>query len=108
MWASEKQQCQAILVLLRRVHLERLWTDTGPTVEASELLMEHGGPLSHGEAVMLQVAFDLWNGGGKATVGELLNTLDSVNLFLVAGLLMTLSKSQPDVDSWARYAETIR
>ncbi len=80
MWQSEKQQCEVIRALLGRVRLERLWTETGPTAEACRLLQDAGGPMSHGEIVMLRVAFDLWNGHGKATVYELISVLDNGNL----------------------------
>jgi hypothetical protein len=100
MWSNEQQQCVAIRALLRRVHLESLWAETGPTVRASELLMDGGGPMSHGEAVMLRIAFDLWNGGGKATVDDLLSVLDGGNLAAVGSLLIELSNARPDIDKW--------
>ncbi len=80
MWASEKQQCQVIRELLGNVHLERLWTDEGPTDEAYRFLKAKRRAMSHGEAIMLQVAFDLWNRSGNATVGDLVTVLDDGNL----------------------------
>ena len=94
MWQSEKQQCEAIRALLGRVRLERLWTETGPTDEACRLLQDAGGPMSHGEIVMLRVAFDLWNGHGKATVYELISVLDNGNLRAV---LAAIAAGRPGV-----------
>jgi hypothetical protein len=99
-WTSERQQCQAIRVLLRRVRLGRLWTLDGPTEEALDLLKRNGGPLSHGQAIMLRVAFDVWSSSGNATVGEMLGTLDNANLFAVGSLLVELSNSRPAIDNW--------
>ena len=80
MWDSDKQQCVVIRRLLTATHLERLWTNEGPTDEACQLLESKGGPMSHGEIVMLKVAFDLWNGTGNATVDDLVVVLDDDNL----------------------------
>lgn len=80
MWQSEAQQHQVIRGLLARVHIEHLWTAEGPTEEAVGLLRDKGGPMSHGQTVMLQVAFDLWNGGGKAMLDDLIGVLDDGNL----------------------------
>lgn len=80
MWEGEAQQCSTIRALLARVQLEHLWTAEGPTEAASRLLKDNGGPMSHGETVMLRVAFDLWNGHGKATLDDLVGVLDDGNL----------------------------
>jgi hypothetical protein len=99
-WQSERQQCEAICALLARVHLGHLWTATGPTEEACRLLEAKGGYLSHGQALMLQVGFDIWNGCGHATVGDLIGVLDGGNLLAVGSLLVELSNPSPDIDSW--------
>lgn len=88
MWASEKQQCAVIRTLLASVHLERLWTATGPTKEAITLLEAKGGYLSSGERLVLLVAFDVWNGHGNAEVGDLLATLDERRLRAVTDALL--------------------
>lgn len=80
MWQSEAQQCGVIRDLLDRVHLGHLWTADGPTEEACRLLKDNGGPMSHGETVMLRVAFDFWNGDGKAALDDLIGVLDDGNL----------------------------
>jgi hypothetical protein len=99
MCQSEKQQCEAIRALLGRVRLERLWTDKGPTGDACRLLQDGGGPMSHGEIVMLRVAFDLWNGHGKATVDELISVLDDDKLRAVLG---AIAAGRPGVIGEAR------
>lgn len=81
MWRNERQQCAVIQKLLApHPAIAGLWTSTGPTKLACTLLEQNGGPLSSGEILLLRVAFDIWNGHGKAEVGELLATLDEGNL----------------------------
>jgi hypothetical protein len=88
MWASEKAQTAAIITLLSpHPALAGLWTDKGPTRLACAFL-EHGAPLSGGEMLLLKVAFDLWNGRGKATVADLLTTLDERNLRAVCDAIL--------------------
>lgn len=88
MWRSERQRNDTILALLKTARLytpehptfdRGLWTEDGPTDLACDYI-EKGCPLSHGETLVLQVAFDIWNGAGGAKVGELLSTLDEPNL----------------------------
>lgn len=88
MWKSEKARCAAIRKMLSGSSVQRLWTDSGPTGEAIDLLAADGGPLSSGERVLLLAAFDLWNGMGKCRLSELLSTLDEDNLRLVAEALL--------------------
>ena len=88
MWQSERQQCEVIQRLLAPHHaLARLWTPTGPTDLACKYF-EHGSPLSSGEVILLDVAFAIWNGDGKATVGDLLCTLDERNLRAVCEAIL--------------------
>ncbi len=94
MWQSEKSRNDAILRLLApHPALARLWHGRagpgvmGPTNLAIEYV-EHGSPLSSGEQLLLRVAFDLWNGGGGAKVGDLLDTLDARNLRAVCVALL--------------------
>lgn len=100
MWRSEKARNDAILRLLEAARLyspnpkldRGLWLDgraggIGPTSIALSYL-RRGSPLSHGETLILKVALDLWNGGGRAEVGELLDTLDARNLRAVVTALL--------------------
>jgi hypothetical protein len=99
-WRDDAEACAAILTLLRRARLEDLWTPTGPTKTAISLLECDGGYLSSGERQMLMVAFDFWNGTGKATIAGLLATLDGDHLSDIGSLLVELSNDSPDIDRW--------
>jgi hypothetical protein len=79
---TERQKNDAIRAFLATVahgRLADLWTDDGPSEEAVDYI-DNGNPLSHGESILLKVAFDVWNGHGKATVDDLLSVLDDANL----------------------------
>lgn len=62
MFRDDQQRAAVCQVLCARVGRQPLWTLTGPTTAAEELLKAGGGPLSHGEKVMLFVAWALWMG----------------------------------------------
>jgi hypothetical protein len=95
MWRSERARCAAILDLLEAAHLASrdprldrgLWTPEGPTRLACQYI-DKGSPLSSGEHLILQVAFDLWNGRGKAKIDDLLCTLDERLLRAVARAIL--------------------
>lgn len=99
MFRDERQACAAIRSLLERLPaLQQLWTDDGPAERAVELLENGGGPLSHGEAIMLRVAFDLWNGHGGATLADTLVVLDRENAEAVLTLVLAVQRG--GVDAW--------
>lgn len=90
MWESDSQACKTIIAMLRSARMDGYWTAEGPTPEACDLMDRGGGPLSHGEQVMLRCAFDLWNGKGAATLDDLVNVLDPKNLRSVLQAVLVL------------------
>lgn len=99
MFKTETQQCRAIRTLLSSLHMERFWTDKGPTRQACDYL--EGSPLSHGEQVMLRCAFDFWNGEGKVMLyRDLLGVLDSRRLNEVLTLAIAANGGGDAVDDW--------
>jgi hypothetical protein len=100
MFRNDKQTCAAILALLAPLRLGHLWSEHGPSDEALKVLEQRGGALSYGEALMVFVAFDFWNGHGKAQLGELLSVLDAEHMERLASLLIAVSKGPVDVDRW--------
>jgi hypothetical protein len=97
MWKSDAQACEVIRRMLTATHMDDLWGDDGPTKQACKLMEAGGGPLSHGQEIMLRVAFDLWNGGGKAEVQDLIGVLDSGNLRSVLdAILVVRSDAVPE------------
>jgi len=101
MFANDAQQCRAIRALLgshfHGSRLDELWGPTGPT-ELACTLLEQGGHGSHGEIVLLRVAFDFWNGRGKAKFSDVIEVLDTERLQLVASLAMAYNGDA--VDEW--------
>lgn len=100
MFRDHRQICDAVRVLLRSLRLEHVWTDSGPTQQALKLLEDRGGPLSHGEALMVLAALDFWNGHGKAELGELLAVMDGERMKLVASVMIACSQGPSFVDEW--------
>jgi len=100
MFRDQKQQCAVCQTLLELVGMARLWGPEGPTSEAVTLLGEGKDAMSHGEALMLEVAFDVWNGGGHADLGDLLATLDKDNLHAVGELMSAMALGMHAVDDW--------
>lgn len=107
MFRDEKQTHSAIRALLATLPgLGRLWTDTGPTDEAARTL-EGGGPaMSTGEALLVRVAFDLWNKGGNAPLGHVINTLGNAPLAALGGLLVALTQRPEALDAWINTTRT--
>lgn len=99
-FANDRQISLCCRALLKRVRLERLWTETGPTAEASELLKTRGGPLSSGEALMVLIAFDLWNGHGNVSLGRMLDVLDGDHMVAVCTLLIAVTRGEGAIDAW--------
>lgn len=103
MFRNEAQQVKACRALLAGVHLERLWDDQGPTDEAVAILEKRGGPLSHGEALMVSAAWAIWNGSGWASLAETISgPLDDQNLRRLGTLLIALgdSRGSAAIDAW--------
>lgn len=101
-WKNDSQRAAVARSFLATVRLGHLWTEEGPTKRAVELLESGGGPLSAGEALMLRIAFDAWNGEGKADLGDMLATFDPRRLQMVGALLVYLARNELDdwLDGW--------
>lgn len=108
MFRDTTQQGQACRAILARVDLERLWEpidEPRPTEGAFEALADGDGALSRGEHLMLRVAWDLWNGSGKATIAECLARLDTGNLLAVGTLITAIADGSRAVDEWLAIQE---
>ena len=81
------------------VCLEEMFTETGPTREATDTLGDRG-TLSSGQYLMLQAAFDVWNGRGGMPLGRALNVLDDRNLQAFATLLVAITMGSVDIELW--------
>jgi hypothetical protein len=100
MWNTETERAQAILLLLRAGQLGHLWTTNGPTDGAVELLEGGRRALSRSQAVLLRVAFDLWNGCGKAHFADVVELLDGQMLRNVLTLCLAVSAGGSAIPSW--------
>jgi hypothetical protein len=100
MFRDDQQACRAIRVLLGSVFrdVDALWPETGPTPLSLRYLK--ASPLSHGEYLMLQVAFDFWNGHGGAKFADLISVLDQRPLVFVCELATAVPNGPDAVDAW--------
>lgn len=103
MFSSQKQQCRAIICLLQSLGLGHIWTDEGPSRLACEWL--EGNPLSSGEDLMLRIAFDFWNGMGKASFAKVVKVLDNRRTQDVADLLRAVTLGGDAVEAWIKRQE---
>lgn len=104
---NDKQRSHACKVLLSLVELEHLWDEErGPTEGAvAQLHRAEDGEclLSNGEQVMLRTAFDIWNGGGGATLWDMMTGLEPDMSVAIGDLVLRASQDDPDlVDEWIR------
>jgi hypothetical protein len=83
-----------------------LWTPTGPTTEAIEILDAQGGPLSSGERVVLFAAWAFWNGATDATLADVIYRLDDTNLRAIATLMLALAQGGHAIDKWIAASES--
>jgi hypothetical protein len=97
---SEKQQARVCRALLARVRLGHLFDESGPTPEAVKKLKSGHG--SSSEALMLRIAFDVWNGRGEARFDRILHVFDSANMRALAMLLVAFANDSEGVaiDEW--------
>lgn len=106
-WRDDAQRSKVASCLLGLVGRDDLWhavatlgVDPGPTPLALDFLETRGGPLSSGEAVMLRLAFDAWNGNGGVSIAEILATLSPRLLAPVGRLLVAYAESSDAIDAW--------
>lgn len=95
MWKNDKQACETIIGMLQRARMDHLclWNLKGPTDAAVQLLSSGG--LSHGELIMLRVAFDLWGGAGHADLADIIGVLDTNNLRGVLQAILVVRSDLP-------------
>ncbi len=121
-YRNNLQRAQACVAILSFGRLERFWildaldpenapfpltADVGPTLEAIEeidKIKKHESRLSMTQSILLQVAFDFWNGDGGASLHEIQVHLD-VNIVHAIGLLLIAANENPHlkgapVDGW--------
>lgn len=99
MFRDDGQRNRVCLALLRSVRRDSLWTDKGPTVRATELRKQDGGPLVAAERAMLLLAFEVWDQDTGLRISELMR-LGGHGLELAGTLLAALTGGASAVDAW--------
>lgn len=100
MFRSEAQRARACRALCQKARLPWMWTETGPSEQAIEIMEANGGPLSSGERVVLLAAFAFWNGHAGVSFADVIERLDSPNLRAIASLMLALDGGGAEIDQW--------
>lgn len=97
---DDDQRLSVCRTLLRHSpEIADLWTVTGPTSEAVDLLDRDGGPLGSGERVLLLLGFAIWSGTPSLAFRDLFH-LDSTRLHEVGSLLTAIALGPEQIDRW--------
>jgi hypothetical protein len=96
---NERQRAAVCRAVLHWRGIERYWKggasiSPGPTEEGCRELRavkERTSSLSHGEGILLAVAFDVWNGVGQCTLWNMSVWLSEDQLHAVGELLIAMS-----------------
>ena len=91
--------CQRLLQL-GGLDAEMLWTDEGPTEEASALVFAPVN-LDGSQIVLLRLAWDVWSGSGGCRVVDLLHHLGK-NMRAVGELVTALADDAGALDAWLK------
>ena len=108
MFVNDKQRsrvCYVLLALCSERFADQFWAEPeneGPTKYGLDAVLGirkgFRSGISHGQALLLQVAFDFWNGLGQAPIHSVCNDLD-ISLVTAIGELMT-AVANNRVDVW--------
>lgn len=92
--------------LCNRAGFTKCWDGDGLTAKYERI--RASGKMSSSEALLLDVALDVWNGHGNAPLGRVINVLDNGNLAMVARLLSAIADGGVDgteVGLWLKLYE---
>lgn len=105
---NDKERALFIVEFLSRTSCAHKFRDEftvdGPSRTAIRWMKQKGGPLSHGEAIILSVAFTFWGDDGWCKLEELLHTLDGTNLRAVADALIALADGPSGISCYIIHA----
>lgn len=96
---DSRQAALVIRTLLRPAHLDYLWTEAGPTHRARQIFQQYGATLSAPEWLLVQIAFELWDGVRHINLGRI-DTLDLEVTRVVCTLLIAIKEGPDAIDAW--------
>ena len=103
MFRNDAQLARVCELLCARVGKPGMWQVLSPTSgEATDTACDFkaGNPWSHGERLMFDVAWAVWNQSVSPDFGELINVLDSERLALLGRLLIAIAGGSAAIDRW--------
>lgn len=91
--------CRALLARSRQAWL---WNETErrPSEWAWTLGEGKAVSCSSSERLWIRVALDVWNSGGRVTLGDMFSTFDGPNLVCLGALLVALGQGGESIDRW--------
>lgn len=102
---NDQQRGAVCMVLTERLPRGPYWTPDGrgvprPTDRACAV-RDGDTRLCESEALLVRVAWDVWNGSGEASLERILHSFDRANLMMVGSLLVNIAApSSARVDEW--------
>lgn len=90
--------CQALCD--RTTALGVCWTIDPPGITARNRQLLRRFPHSHGERLLYDIAWALWNGRRKPDFYEMVNVLDRDNLLAVGEILSAIAFGSDGIDAW--------
>jgi hypothetical protein len=98
MFANDLQISIVAEILLASVHKPNLWTADGPTDACMALLRRN--PWSHGEKLLFEVAWALWNGRKTPHFRDLVHVLDAPSLARIGRLMVAMAGDSAAIWEW--------
>lgn len=108
MFRTDSQLAHVCETLCRKVGLGGCWTKDGPTDKACKWLKRAPG-WSHGELLMFQFAWCLWNGSKKPDLYAMIGTLDGSNMRAIGTLFVAMGDMRGSIaiDEWLSMWELV-
>jgi hypothetical protein len=101
MFRDDAQAARAIRLLLARLGVEELWSETGPTARAALLRYEDDATLPSGTRALVLAAFSLWSiAPGGVPLGDVVRALDPEICRCLCSLIVAYAEGEDAVDAW--------
>ncbi len=106
MFRDDAQAFRAIRLLLARLGIEGLWSETGPTTNALRLRDERDAPLSADKRTLLLAAWSLWSPAALGVaLRDVVHGLDRGSCLALCSLIVACTSGTDAIDAWIEAAE---
>ena len=109
MFSSDLQRARVCRAFCARARLGELWTDDGPTAEATALVEHRRWPgVEQRRTFLLLLAWSIWSGDGPVAVGDVLANMDAISLAMLGKLMLAAARGSGAVEAWLTENENPR